>query len=139
VGRITARGITTLNAPKRDPPVRPTFSKSGGHSASPRSPKPGNAKYKVGELVNYLGRERASGVYRVTQLLPQEGQAFQSFVPRDRRRLVTWTKRAPMRYPSEMSDAATLIATALLVAYLAVGCCLLLWGRAVRKRADRGG
>jgi hypothetical protein len=37
-----------------------------------------------------------------------------------------------MRYRSEMSDAATFIAPAFLVAYLAVGC-LLLWGRAVRR------
>ena len=30
-------------------------------------------KYKIGQLVNYLGRERASGAYQVTQLLPPEG------------------------------------------------------------------
>ena len=34
-------------------------------------------KYKVGQLVNYLGRERASGVYEVTQLLPPEGEVLQ--------------------------------------------------------------
>jgi hypothetical protein len=34
-------------------------------------------KYKIGQLVNYLSRERASGVYQVTQLLPPEGAAFQ--------------------------------------------------------------
>ena len=34
-------------------------------------------KYKVGQLVNYLARERASGVYQVTQLMPLEGEAFQ--------------------------------------------------------------
>jgi hypothetical protein len=34
-------------------------------------------KYKVGQLVNYLGRERASGVYEVTQLLPPEGETAQ--------------------------------------------------------------
>ena len=34
-------------------------------------------KYKTGQLVNYLGRERAFGVYQVTQLLPPEGGAFQ--------------------------------------------------------------
>ena len=34
-------------------------------------------KYKIGQLVNYLGRERASGVYQVTQLLPVEDDAFQ--------------------------------------------------------------
>jgi hypothetical protein len=33
-------------------------------------------KFKIGQLVNYLGRERASGVYQVTQLLPPEGDAF---------------------------------------------------------------
>ena len=27
--------------------------------------------------MNYLGRERASGVYQITQLLPPEGEAFQ--------------------------------------------------------------
>jgi hypothetical protein len=33
-------------------------------------------KFKIGQLVNYLGRERASGVYQVTQLLPPEGDTF---------------------------------------------------------------
>jgi hypothetical protein len=33
--------------------------------------------FKIGQLVNYLSRERASGVYQVTQLLPPEGAAFQ--------------------------------------------------------------
>jgi hypothetical protein len=32
---------------------------------------------KIGQLVDYLGRERASGVYHTTQLLPPEGEAFQ--------------------------------------------------------------
>jgi hypothetical protein len=27
--------------------------------------------------VDYLGRERASGIYQITQLLPPEGEAFQ--------------------------------------------------------------
>jgi hypothetical protein len=39
---------------------------------------------------------------------------------------------ALMRYRSQMGDAATFIAPALLVAYLAVGC-LLLWGGTVRR------
>jgi hypothetical protein len=34
-------------------------------------------KFKIGQLVNYLGRDRAYGVYQVTQLLPPEGEAFQ--------------------------------------------------------------
>jgi len=34
-------------------------------------------KYKIGQLVDYLGRERPSGVYQITQLLPPEGEAFQ--------------------------------------------------------------
>jgi hypothetical protein len=34
-------------------------------------------KFKIGQLVYYLGRERASGVYQITQLLPPEGGAFQ--------------------------------------------------------------
>jgi hypothetical protein len=34
-------------------------------------------KFKIGQLVNYLGRERAPGVYQVTHLLPPEGEAFQ--------------------------------------------------------------
>jgi hypothetical protein len=33
-------------------------------------------QFKIGQLVNYLSRERASGVYQVTQLLPPEGAAF---------------------------------------------------------------
>ena len=34
-------------------------------------------KYKIGQLVNYFGRERGSGVYQVTQLLPPDGEGFQ--------------------------------------------------------------
>jgi hypothetical protein len=34
-------------------------------------------KFKIGQLVSYLGRERASGAYRITQLLPPEGGAIQ--------------------------------------------------------------
>ena len=34
-------------------------------------------KFKIGQLVNYLGHEHASGVYQITQLLPPEGEAFQ--------------------------------------------------------------
>ena len=34
-------------------------------------------KYKISQLVDYLGRERVSGVYQITQLLPPEGEAFQ--------------------------------------------------------------
>ena len=34
-------------------------------------------KFKIGQLANYLGRERAVGPYQVTQLLPPEGEAFQ--------------------------------------------------------------
>ncbi len=34
-------------------------------------------KCKIGQLVNYLGRERASGVYQVIQLLPPEGEVLQ--------------------------------------------------------------
>ena len=30
-----------------------------------------------GQLVDYLGRERASGVYQITQLLPPQGEEFQ--------------------------------------------------------------
>jgi hypothetical protein len=32
-------------------------------------------RYEIGQ--NYLSRERASGFYQVTQLLPPEGEAFQ--------------------------------------------------------------
>jgi hypothetical protein len=41
-------------------------------------------KYKVGQLVDYLDRERASGVYQITQLLPPEGEAFQYRIERKR-------------------------------------------------------
>jgi hypothetical protein len=34
-------------------------------------------KYKTGQLVDYLGRERASGFYQITQLPPPQGEAFQ--------------------------------------------------------------
>ena len=33
-------------------------------------------KYKIGQLVNYLSRERASGIYQITQLLPPEAKRF---------------------------------------------------------------
>jgi hypothetical protein len=33
--------------------------------------------YKIGQLVDYLGRERASGAYQITQLLPPDDEAFQ--------------------------------------------------------------
>jgi hypothetical protein len=36
-----------------------------------------NERPKIDQLVYYLGREAASGVYQVTQLLPPEGEAFQ--------------------------------------------------------------
>jgi hypothetical protein len=34
-------------------------------------------KYKIGQLVDYLDRQRASGVYQITQLLPPQGGVFQ--------------------------------------------------------------
>jgi hypothetical protein len=34
-------------------------------------------KFKIGQAVSYLGRERASGTYKVVQLLPSEGDDFQ--------------------------------------------------------------
>ena len=34
-------------------------------------------KYQIGQLVNYLSREPASGVYQIARLLPSEGGAFQ--------------------------------------------------------------
>ena len=40
-------------------------------------------KYKTGQLVDYLGRKRASGVYKITQLLPPEGEAFQYREPHE--------------------------------------------------------
>ena len=34
-------------------------------------------KFKIGQLVYYLSRERVPGVYQITQLLPPEGDEFQ--------------------------------------------------------------
>jgi hypothetical protein len=34
-------------------------------------------KFKVGQLVNFISRDGASGAYQVTQLLPSEGEVFQ--------------------------------------------------------------
>jgi hypothetical protein len=34
-------------------------------------------KFRIGQLVNYLDRERAAGLYQVTQLLPSEDNSFQ--------------------------------------------------------------
>ena len=40
------------------------FTMEGGHSERP-------------QIQDHLRRERASGVYKITQLLPPEGEAFQ--------------------------------------------------------------
>ena len=37
----------------------------------------GGHKYKTGQLMDYIGPKRASGVYKIIQLLPPEGEAFQ--------------------------------------------------------------
>ena len=42
---------------------------TGGHSERPQ--------IQERPIMDYLGRERASGVYQITQLLPPEGEAFQ--------------------------------------------------------------
>jgi hypothetical protein len=34
-------------------------------------------KFKIGQTVSYLGREKAVGDYKITQLLPFEGDEFQ--------------------------------------------------------------
>jgi hypothetical protein len=34
-------------------------------------------RFKVGQAVTYLGRERAVGTYKITQLMPPEGGDFQ--------------------------------------------------------------
>jgi hypothetical protein len=34
-------------------------------------------KFKIGQLVNYLGRDRAPGAYQVTHFLPPEDKVFQ--------------------------------------------------------------
>jgi hypothetical protein len=33
-------------------------------------------KFKIGQLVNYVSRESAFGLYQITQLLPAEDDAF---------------------------------------------------------------
>jgi hypothetical protein len=46
-----------------------------------RIPKPGTPlsshRFKIGQLVNYLGRERVAGFYTVLQLLPSEDEVPQ--------------------------------------------------------------
>jgi hypothetical protein len=49
-----------------------------------REPTVSGYKYKMASLVDYLGRERASGVYQITQLLTPEGEAFQYRIKRQR-------------------------------------------------------
>jgi hypothetical protein len=44
---------------------------------NPREQTVSGHKFKIGQLVNYLSRESASGVYQITQLLPPEGEASQ--------------------------------------------------------------
>jgi hypothetical protein len=39
-------------------------------------------KFKIGQLVDYLNREAASGVYQVTQLLPRQKAEHSSIVTR---------------------------------------------------------
>jgi hypothetical protein len=34
-------------------------------------------RFKIGQAVAYLGREKAAGPYKVTQLMPSEGGDFQ--------------------------------------------------------------
>ena len=49
-------------------------------SANARQPTGHNErrhKFKIGQLVNYLGRERVPGLYQITQLLPPDGGVFQ--------------------------------------------------------------
>ena len=48
-----------------------------GCKAAPLEAIVSGHKYQIGQLVNYLTRERASGVYQITQLLPPEGGTFQ--------------------------------------------------------------
>ena len=43
----------------------------------PPEPLTSRHKFKVGQLVSYLGRGSASGLYQVTLLLPPEGPVFQ--------------------------------------------------------------
>jgi hypothetical protein len=33
-------------------------------------------KFKIGQIVSYLGREKASGTYKITMLMPSEGGDF---------------------------------------------------------------
>jgi hypothetical protein len=33
-------------------------------------------KFKIGQIVSYLGRGKASGTYKITQLMPSEGGDF---------------------------------------------------------------
>ena len=46
-------------------------------SSAPQEAILSGHKYSIGQLVEYLGRERAPGVYQITQLPPPEGGAFQ--------------------------------------------------------------
>jgi hypothetical protein len=67
---------------RRNMPHRRTAGTSSCECTLPpgHAPKPGmpvSHKFKIGQLVDYFSRERASGVYEVTQLLPPEGDTFQ--------------------------------------------------------------
>jgi hypothetical protein len=48
-----------------------------GCTASPLEGNVSGHRFKIGQLVIYLNRDATSGVYRVAQLLPLEGEAFQ--------------------------------------------------------------
>jgi hypothetical protein len=68
-------------------------------------------KFKIGQLVNYLGRDRAYGVYQVTQLLPPEGKVFQYRIKNIRhaviRRKLTKSPHHELRSPMIQDCPAT--------------------------------
>jgi hypothetical protein len=77
-GAADARGFTVL----QNPSIRKVKERDGGNDwavlktrRNPRSTM-SEHRYKIGQLVDYLGRVRATGVYQITQLLPSEEDTF---------------------------------------------------------------
>jgi hypothetical protein len=50
-------------------------------------------KFKIGRLVNYLGRDRAFGVYQITQLLPQKARRSNIALRTSTSPMSAWLKR----------------------------------------------
>ena len=54
----------------------------------------GDHKFKIGQLVDYIGRQRAAGVYTVTARLPSEDDDCRYRIKKSTKLTSAWQKRA---------------------------------------------